>query len=162
MTASAFPGPGQYAIYTGRATNWPMVVLSTALVAPLLVLGHAGGGSWRGLAVPFLLAAAVVLLNVLTASSVRTAAGPNGVSVRFGLLGWPRCTYRIEQIEHAEVVNLPTWYVAYGFWWTPRRTCCTVRSGPTLRLTLRSGRTVTITVPDAPAAVAAIHEARSA
>lgn len=160
MTASALPGPGRYSIYTGRATNWPMVVLSTALVVPLL--GNAGGGSWRGLAVPLLMAATGVLLNVLTASSVRTAAGPNGVCVRFGLLGWPRCTYRIEQIEHAEVIDLPAWHVAYGFWWTPRRTCCTVRSGATLRLTLRTGRAVTITVPDAPAAVAAIHEARPA
>jgi hypothetical protein len=33
---------------------------------------------------------------------------------------------------------------------------CTVRSGPALRLTLRTGRTVTITVPDPQAAVAAI------
>jgi hypothetical protein len=162
VTASAVPGRGRYSIYTGRATNWPMVVLSSALVVPLLVLGHAGAGSWRSLALPFLLAAAGVLVNVLTASSVRTAAGPNGVSVRFGLLGWPRWTYRIEQIEQAEVVNLPPWSVAYGFWWTPRRTCSTVRSGPTLRLTLRTGRTVTISVPDAPAAVAAIREARPA
>jgi len=162
VTASAFSGPGRYSIYTGRATNWPMVVLSTALVVPLLVLGNAGGGSWRGLAVPLLVAATGVLLNVLTASSVRTAAGPNGVTVRFGLLGWPRGTYRIEQIEHAEVIHLPPWYVAYGFWWTPRRTSCTVRSGPALRLTLDTGRIVTITVPDAHAAVAAIHGARSA
>ena len=162
MTASAFSGPGRYSIYTGRATNWPMVVVSTALVVPLLVSANAGGGSWRGLAVPLLVAAAGVLLNVLTASSVRTAAGPNGVAVRFGLLGWPRCTYRIEQIEHAEVVDLPPWHVAYGFWWTSRHTYCTARSGPTLRLTLGTGRIVTITVPDAYAAVAAIHEARSA
>jgi hypothetical protein len=162
VTASAFSGRGRYWIYTGRATNWTMVVLSSALVVPLLVLGSSGNGGWRGLTVPLLMAAAGVLLNVLTASSVRTATGPNGVSVRFGLFGWPRCTYNIEQIERAEVIDLPPWYVAYGFWWTPRRTCCTVRSGLTLRLTLHTGRTVTITVPDAHTAVAAIHEARAA
>jgi hypothetical protein len=139
-----------------------VVILSAALVVPLLVLGNAGGGSGRGLALPVLIAAAAVLLNVLTASSVRTAAGPNGVSVRFGLLGWPRCDYRIEQIDRAEVIDLPAWSVAYGFWWTFRRTHCTVRSGPTLRLTLDTGRIVTITVPDAHAAVTAIHQARSA
>jgi hypothetical protein len=161
VTASAFPGPTRYSIYTGRTTNWPMVALGTALVAPLLTLGNAGGGR-RGLAVPLLIAAAGVLLNVLTASSVRTAAGPNGVSVRFGLLGWPRCTYRVQEIRHAEVVDLSPWQVAHGFWWTPSRTSWTVRSGPSLRLTLRTGRTVTITVPDAPAAVAAVREARSA
>jgi hypothetical protein len=139
-----------------------MVGLSAALVVPLLAMAGTGDGSRSSLAVPVLLAAAGVLLNVLTAASVRTAAGPNGVSVRFGALGWPRCTYRLEQIERAEVVDLPLRSVAYGFWWTPRRTCCTVRSGPTLRLTLRTGRTVTITVPDPHAAARAISEARPA
>lgn len=159
MTTSAFPGPGRYSIYTGRATNWPVVVISSALVVPLLAMGKADGG-WRALAVPLLIAAAAVLVNLLTAASVRTAAGPNGVSIRFGVFGWPRCTYRLEQIEHAEVIDLHPWYVTYGFWWTPRRTCCTVRSGPALRLTLRTGRTVTVTVPDAHAAAAVIHEAK--
>jgi hypothetical protein len=161
MAASALSGPGRYFIYTGRATNWAMVVLSAALVVPLLALGNAGDGDRSGLAVPVLLAAAGVLLNVLTATSVRTTAGPNGVSVRFGALGWPRCTYDLELIEHAEVVDLAPWHVAFGFWWTPRRTCCTVRSGPALRLTLRTGRTVTITVPDPHAAATAIREARA-
>ncbi|MEV6596243.1 hypothetical protein AB0M36_05175 [Actinoplanes sp. NPDC051346] len=143
-------------------TNWPIVVLSVALLVPLLVLGKPPGGSWRDLTVPLLMAAAGVLLMVLTATSVRTAAGPNGVSVRFGMLGWPRWTYRIARIEHAEVIDLPLWSVAGGFWWTPRRTCYTVRSGPTLRLILHSGRIVTITVPDPYSAVAAIREAGSA
>ncbi|MEU8230653.1 hypothetical protein AB0C12_13745 [Actinoplanes sp. NPDC048967] len=160
MTASALPGPGRFAIYTGRVTNWPMVVLSAALVVPLLVLGRAGDGNRPGLAVPLLVAALAVLVNLLTAASIRTTAGPNGVSVRFGVFGWPRGTYRVEQIEHAAVVDLPPWSVSYGFWWTPRRTSCTVRSGPALRLTLRTGRTVTVTVPDAHAAVTAINAVR--
>ncbi len=162
MTTSTYSGPGRYSIYTGRATNWLMVALSSVLVVPLLALGNAPDGRWRDLAVPLLVAAAAVLANLLTASSVRTTAGPNGVSVRFGVVGWPRCTYPVEQIVRAEIIDLDLWRVAYGFWWTPRRTSCTVRPGPALRLTLRTGRTVTVTVPDAPAAVAAIHEAQSA
>ncbi|GGK38421.1 hypothetical protein GCM10010124_34130 [Pilimelia terevasa] len=157
MTASAWAGPGRYAIYTGRATNWPVVALSAVLAVPLLIMGKPADG--RAAAVPLLLVVVGVLAEAVTAGSVRTTAGPNGVSVRFGLFGWPRCTYRLDQIAHAEVIDLPLWRVAYGFWWTPRRTCCTVRSGPTLRLTLRTGRTVTVTVPDAPAAVAALREA---
>ena len=159
MTTSAFAGSGPRSVYTGRATNWPMVVLSSVLVAPLLVLGNAPAGGRGGLAVPLLVAGAAVLVNLLTATSVRTAAGPNGVSIRFGVLGWPRCTYRIDQIERAEVVDVAARHVAYGFWWTPRRTWCTVRSGPALRLTLRSGRIVTVTVPDPHAAVSAVREA---
>ncbi|WP_197350646.1 hypothetical protein [Streptomyces bathyalis] len=160
--ASAFAGRGRYSIYTGRVTNWPMVVLSVVPMAPLLVMGGSSNENWRGFVVPLLVAAAVGLVNALTGSSVRTAAGPNGISVRFGPLGWPRCTYGLEQVERAEVIDLHPWYVAFGFWWTPRRTYCTVRSGPTLQLTLRTGRTVTVTVPDARAAVMAIHEAQSA
>lgn len=160
MTTSAFAGPGRHSVYTGRATNWPMVGLSVALVVSLLALSNMSLGD-RGDLVILLLAIAVVLLEGLTATSIRTTAGPHGVTVRFGVLGWPRCTYRLAQIAHAEVIDLPAWSVVYGFWWTPRRTCCTLRSGPTLRLTLHSGRTVTITVPDVPAAVAVIREAAS-
>ncbi len=48
-----------------------------------------------------------VLLEALTATSVRTAAGPHGVMIPFGVLGLPRCTYRLEQIARAEVIDLP-------------------------------------------------------
>nr|WP_221375034.1 hypothetical protein [Actinoplanes polyasparticus] len=153
MTAAAFPGPSRHTIYTGQATNWPFVLIGAAVAVPLPILGN---GSYT---VPVLFIAVVVLVNVLTAASIRTAAGPNGVSVRFGLLGWPRRTYRLDRIDRAEVIDLPPLHVAWGFWWTPSRTCYTVRSGPTLRLTLSSGRTVTVTVPDPHAAVAALREA---
>src|SRR5205823_10314502 len=110
MTASALPGQGRYSIYTGRVTNWPLVVaLSAALMVPLLLLGSLSRGSWldpAGPAIPLLIAAVAVLIIVLTGLSVRTAAGPNGVSVRCGVVGWPRRTYRLEEIERAEVVDL--------------------------------------------------------
>jgi hypothetical protein len=159
MTTSAFAGPGRHSVYTGRTTNWPMVALSIALVVPLLALSNTSAGNRSELVIVLLVISTGVLLEMLTGSSIRTTAGPNGVTVRFGVLGWPHCTYPLAQITHAEVIDLPVWSVVYGFWWTPRRTCCTVRSGPTLRLRLHSGRTVTITVPDAPAAVAVIREA---
>ena len=168
MTASALPGEGRYSIYTGRVTNWPLVVaLSAALMVPLLLLGSLSRGSWldpAGPAIPLLIAAVAVLINVLTGLSVRTAAGPNGVSVHCGVVGWPRRTYRLEEIERAEVVDLSPslWRVSLGFWWTPRRTYFTVRTGPALRLALHTGRTVTITVPDSHAAVTIIREAKSA
>ena len=159
MTTSAFAGPGRHSVYTGRATNWPMVALSVALIVPLLAVSNISAGDRGDLVILVPVIVVGVLLEMLTSSSVRTTAGPHGVTVRFGVLGLPRCTYRLAQIAHAEVIDLPACSVVYGFWWTPRRTCCTVRSGPTLRLTLHSGRTVTITVPDAPAAVAVIREA---
>ena len=161
MTTSAHASPGPHAVYTGRATNWPMVLLSSAAAVPLLLQSRA---DFR--AVPAEVAAVLglvlagVVINLVTATSVRTAVGPNGVAVRFGVFGWPRATYQVADIRNAEVIDLPWWAVAFGFWWTSRRTCCTVRSGPTLRLTLTNGRTVTITVPDPQAAAAALAQAR--
>ncbi len=152
----------RYSIYTGRATNWIMIATIAVMAIPLIILGGDPRQGERDLMVPLLLYAAGVALYALTGSSVRTTAGPNGVTVHFGAFGWPRCTYRLDEIDRAEVIDLHPLYVAFGFWWTPRRTCCTVRSGPTLRLFLHSGRTVTITAPDPHAAVAAVDEGKSA
>ncbi len=167
MTASALPGPGRYSIYTGRVTNWPLVVaLSAALIVPLLLMGSLSHGSWldpAGPAIPLLTAAAAVLITMLTGLSVRTAAGPNGVSVHCGAVGWPHHTYRLDEIERAEVIDLSPslWRLSLGFWWTPRHTYYTVRTGPALRLAMHTGRSVTITVAHPQAAVALIREAKS-
>jgi hypothetical protein len=103
-----------------------------------------------------------LVVDVLTAASVRATAGPNGFTIRWGALGWPRCSYPLERIGRAEVIDLPWWRVSFGFWWTPRRTSCTVRSGPTVRLTLTDGRVVTVTVPEPDVAVASLHAAQAA
>jgi hypothetical protein len=151
--------PGPHAVYTGRATNWPAVLLTVALLVPLFLASRSDLGDTATQLVIGLMIAGV-LVEVATAS-VRTAAGPNGVAIRFGVFGWPRFTCSVKDIAAVEVIDLPFWAVTFGYWWTPRRTCCTVRPGPTLRLTLVSGRTVTVTVPDPHAAVAALTKARN-
>lgn len=168
MTASALPGPDRYSIYTGRVTNWPLVVaLGATLMVPLVSLGSLSHGSWldpAGPAIPLLGAAAVVFITVLTGLRVRTAAGPNGVSVHCGAFGWPRRTYRLTEIERVDVIDLSPslWRLSLGFWWTPRHTYFTVRTGPALRLAMHGGRSVTITVPDPHTAVTIIRDATSA
>lgn len=158
MTSLPLSGSSSYAVYTGRTTNWPMVAATCAGALLLVLMGKNSDDAWSDIAfiVPLVLVAAGVLAEVLTGSSVRATAGPNGFTVRWGLAGWPQCTYRLDEIERAEVIDLPWWRVSYGLWWTPRRTNCTVRSGPTLRLTLRNQRIVTITVPDPSSAAAAL------
>ena len=138
-----------------------MVVTTSAAALPVVLMGKGSKGSWADtmIVAPMILFAIAVVASVLTASSVRTTAGPNGFTIRWGLVGWPRCTYRIDEIDHAEVIDLPWWRVSYGFWWTPKRTNCTVRSGPTVRLSLRNQRVVNITVPEPTAAVASVREA---
>ncbi len=159
MTSQPISGPRRRAVYTGRTTSWPMVT-STSLGAVVVVLmARQVDGPWSDLAVPMALVAIGVLVNVLTSSSVRATAGPNGFTIRWGLVGWPRCAYRLDEIQHAEVIDLPWWKVSYGFWWSPKRTLCTVRSGPSLLLRLSNHRTVTVTVPEPTAAVAALRMA---
>lgn len=162
MTSPPLTGGNAHAVYTGRTTSWTTVA-STCVAAVLLVLlATSSGGSWSDLMLLLPLIAIGVLADLLTASSVRATAGPNGFTIGWGSVGWPRCSYPLDQIARAEVIDLPWWRVSWGFWWTPRRTSCTVRNGPTVRLSLTSGRIVTVTVPEPAAAVAAIHAAKAA
>lgn len=141
--------------YTGRATNWTMVAVSGLLLVPLI--GLASSDVDRAFVLVVGLALLGVLAEVVTASDVRVACGTQGVSVHWGALGWPQASYPLDRIEDVSVVQVPWWAVSFGFWWTPWRTVCTVRSGPALRLRLRNGRRVTITVPDPAAAAAALR-----
>lgn len=161
MTALPVAGPDPRSVYTGQITNWALAASTCVGAVPVVVMGIQSSGS-RGepaFVMPLLLVAIGVLANVLTASSVRVTAGPNGFTTRWGLVGWPRCTYRIDEIELAEVVDVPWRRVSCGFWWTPKRTSCTIRSGPAVRLLLRNQRIVTVTVPEPAHAVAALHAA---
>lgn len=145
-------------VYTGRATNWLGVVVSGLLLVPLLGLTAIDSVDTTVVLVS-LLALIGLLAEVATASDVRVTCGRQGVSFYWGLAGWPRASYRLDDIAEATIATIPWWAVSYGLWWTPWRTVCTVRSGPALRLRLHSGRTVTVTVPDPHAAVAALRSA---
>ncbi len=137
-------------VYSGRVTNWPLFWVANLLGLALVALS--------GLGAPGLIAVAVVVVGAnLVVSSVRTTAGPNGVVVRFGILGVPRFRYPIADIAGAEAVDVP--FSRMGGWgvhWSPwRGTRLTIRSGPQLRLHLTDGRTVTISAND-PAAAASV------
>lgn len=147
-------------IYTGRETNWTSVVISGLLLIPLIGMATASGSAPSTGVLVVVVALVGLLAEVLTASDVRATCGPQGVAVHWGFAGWPRARYALDDIQVASVVAISWWAVSYGFWWTPKRTVCTVRSGPALRLRLRSGRTVTITVPDPHAALAALRANR--
>ncbi len=150
-----------YTVYTGRTTSWAMVASGCVGAVFVVFMGKDSNGSWsdRWFVVALIVVAIGVIVNVVTASSVRATAGPNGLTIHWGLVGWPRSTYHLDEIDDAEVVDLPWWRVSYAFWWTPKRTNCTLRSGPTVRLSLRNQRIVTITVPEPAAAVAALRKA---
>jgi hypothetical protein len=111
------------------------------------------------MAVPLAIVVGLVILVVLTTSSQRVTTGPNGVLVRFGVLGWPRFAYPPERIASAEVAQVSSWVVwSSGISWTRRYgLLLMLRSGPALHLVLTNGRRVTVGVDDAPAALAALR-----
>ena len=152
-----------HTIYSGRSTNWLMICLSIALLVPFLALGTGSKGSWSAVdfLIPLLVIVSVAAVNLLTATSLRTTAGPNGVSVHLGVLGWPRFRYPIHRIQHAEAIEVPSSLWAWGMYWSPRRgLMLTLRTGPALKLTLTNGRRVTISTPQPQVAVLAIDSAR--
>lgn len=146
-------------VYTGRETNWWSVAISGLLLIPLLAMAIPSDSSPSiGIGVVILVLVLVgFLAEVITASDVRATCGPQGVAIFWGFIGWPRARYALDDIQDAWVVDVPWRSVSFGFWWTPKRTVSTVRSGPALRLRLLSGRVVTVTVPDPRAAVAALR-----
>jgi hypothetical protein len=160
MTPSPTRGP--HAVYTGRTTSWPSVVAASAGAVLVVMMGQQSRGAWTdpSFVGPMVFVTVGILFTILTASSIRVTAGPNGFSTQWGPVGWPRFSYGIDEIEHCDVIDVPWWTVSYGAWWTPKRTNCTVRSGAALRLTLRNRRTVVVTVPDPEQAVIAIQQGR--
>jgi hypothetical protein len=147
-------------VYSTRATNWPLLLLTVAVAVPLVAMSRASG---LGLWLPALVVAATVAVNLLTTSSLRVTVGRQGVIVRFGPFGRPRFGYPLERIARAEAVTLSPWSAAWGILWTARDGLrLTLRSGPALRLTLVSGRRVTINVEDPEQAAAVLAAAAAA
>lgn len=153
------------AVYTGRATNWPALIIGAALLVLLIGMGMTGEassgspGAVAPLAVVLVVSAGIAVMT----TSLRASAGPRGVTAHFGVFGWPRFRYPLARIAHAEAVDVPAWPWAWiwGPFWSPSwGTMLTLRGGGALRLTLVGGRTVTISTPDPEAAVAALEDAR--
>jgi hypothetical protein len=156
------PALGARTVFTGRTTNWPLIWVTTALVVPLLAMSGASWGDWHqpGFLAPVLVMFLAVLVNVLTLSSIRTAAGPHGVTVHFGVFGWPRFRYPVATIRRVEATRLTTSQWGWGMNWSPRRgLMIALRNGPAIRLELVSGRKVTIGVANADEAVAVLAAA---
>ncbi|MGD9694751.1 MAG: hypothetical protein AB7V42_03710 [Thermoleophilia bacterium] len=163
MTGPSHAGPVE--AYSAHAANWPVLTLVTAAAVPLVALPLVSGRapSAAGVAMALAIAGVAVIANLVTASSLRVTAGPRGVLVRFGALGWPRFRFPVEEIAGAEATEIPRWSSAWGIGWTRRDGLrLTLRTGPALRLTLVSGRRVTVNVDDPDRARRVLDAARRA
>ena len=149
---------GTTVVYSGRTTNWPVLVALIAGAVALGVSGRPWAGPWPGMVGPVLFVVLLLVVSTLTTTSLRVTAGPQGVQVRCGALGWPRFSYPRATIAAGEIVPVSIWRTwNWGLNWTPRAGWAFVlRSGPALRLTLTNGRVITVGVADPAAALAAL------
>lgn len=154
-------GPG--AVVTDRTTNWPMIWVTSAVIVPLLAMAAPSRAELTAPAflVPVAIAVLAIVVNVVTLSSLRTTAGPRGVTAHFGVFGWPRFRYPIASISQVVTTDVkPSSQLAWGLTWSPRRgLTLALRNGRAVKLTLRNGRTVTVGVRDAGEVVRVLAQA---
>ena len=148
-------------VYSSHSTNWPVVVLTVILAVPIAGFSRPahGGPALIEWAPSLLVLLLLVVVGVMTATSLRVTIGPTGVNARFGTLRLPRFRYAVETIVSARPTTIQPWATP-GIFWTHRDGLrLALRSGPALRLTLNTGRRITIAVDDAGSALEALRRA---
>jgi hypothetical protein len=140
---------------------------STVIARRHLLAGAAAGAAIAaGLHVlaPVSLAGPLAGLSVLVTAaylaSVRVTVGAGRVILGQGPLPWPTRVIPVSLIADARAENLTSGQVfGIGVPWHRRTTRMTVRPGPTLVLSLRTGEWVRVSTRDPGAAVAIIRSA---
>jgi hypothetical protein len=139
--------PGQRAVWVGGTTN--RFLLSGVVVVPLVGLlldqvAMIGMSAWLYAAL-----FGAGLLVTLIGARVGATIDATGVTIRIGLLGWPRRHLPLDRIDHAEVVELGVLEGGgFGYRVNPftGTSLYKLRGGPALAITMRKGGLVYVTV----------------
>lgn len=156
-------------VWTGRATNRMQWVLAGAGAACLaLGVKLAVDGNWAtgaaalAMAVIGCVAAGLMMLyGTLAFVHVEVRVDREAVEVRCGHMGLPRRKIPLDQVVGADFDPkvTPHQWGGWGCRWRPEMgTAVVVRRGEALVITLRDGKTFTVTVDDAEFAVRVIRE----
>ncbi|QIS05499.1 hypothetical protein F5X71_27140 [Nocardia brasiliensis] len=143
-------------VYTCRVTNWPMLwIYVIGFVSAIFVSSVLHSAVLRVL---FTALWIIVLVRVIIGTSQRVSVGPGGLTVILSAFGFPRVSVARASIARAEIIDVPvTFWSRLGVYWTRKRGWfLTPTWGPALRLTLTSGRMVTVSMPEPAAALAAM------
>ncbi|MFI1016900.1 hypothetical protein [Streptomyces sp. NPDC020965] len=166
---TAFPAEPVPAVWTGRATNrlqWLLAIAGAACIGLGVTL--AVHSTWTSGFAPLLMsvvgcvaAGLLVLYGTLAFVHVAVTVDSDAVEVRCGHMGLPRRRIPLSHVvgaEFAPKVN-PRHWGGWGYRWRPEMgTAVVVRRGEGIIVTLGDGRTFTVTVDDAEAAVRAIRD----
>lgn len=146
--------PGEHAVFVGgvRAPLWGLTALVSLIAAPLAWLQDE-----TSLAVTLL----VLALVAFPFSVLRIVVDRRGLDVCYGPLGWPRQHIDLDEIEHAEAIDVSP--LAHGGWGyrgllSMGRASVVVRGGPGLELTLRRGRRFVVTMDDPQTAAGLLND----
>jgi hypothetical protein len=137
--------PGQRAFWSSRAANAAML-WALALIPVAIALVPVGVSWPTALWIAFVAATVTALTYRLKAKVDAT-----GVTIRFGLLGFPWRHLKLSTIREATARELETFGDGgLGLRFNPvtGTTAYKVRGGPALALTLENGRTVLVSVDD--------------
>jgi hypothetical protein len=159
-------------VWSGRATNrlqWLLAPLGAGCLA--LGIALAAGGTWHRGSVPLAMsvvgcvaAGLLVLYGTLAFVHVHVHVDGEALEVRCGHAGVPRRRILLAEVRAAEFVHrvTPRQWGGWGYRWRPGKgTAVVVRRGEGLVLRLGDGRTFTVTVDDAEAAVRAVRSGLS-
>ncbi|GLF97076.1 hypothetical protein [Streptomyces yaizuensis] len=156
-------------VWTGRATNraqWLPALAGAAFVA--LGVQLALRSSWTSGVAALLMAVVgcvavglLVLYGTVAFVHVAVRVDSDAVEVRCGHLGLPRRRIPLSHVvgAHVDPGVTPRHWGGWGYRWRPGKgTAVIVRRGEGIVVTLGDGRTFTVTVDDAEAAVRAIRD----
>ena len=105
---------------------------------------------------------AVLVAVAVGVSSIRVSADHRGLIVRWGPLGWPTTTVPLHDIARATAIDVsPIEWGGWGYRGSLRlfgRAAIVLRAGPGLRLDLRSGKVMTVTVDDPETAAGLLNQ----
>jgi membrane protein YdbS with pleckstrin-like domain len=155
-------------VWQGSATNrfqWLLAAIGVACLA--LGVQLAVDGRWTSSAVPLVMAVVgcvaaglLVLFGTLAFVHVAVRVDREAVEVRCGHIGVPRRRIPLSAVVDVETAPwvTPRHWGGWGYRWRPEQgMAIVVRRGEAVVLTLRDGRTFTVTVDDAEGAACCIR-----
>jgi Protein of unknown function (DUF1648) len=148
---------GERAVWSGRArAAWALPAGAVLVAAGALILALATQRVTQWDPGIVLLIAGTMMLGF---TSVRVRVATRGVSVSYGALGLRLTRIPLPRLASAAAVELRSFSFGYrGSLLTLGTAAVILRRGPALRLTLRDGKTFTVTVDDAATAAALLND----
>lgn len=150
-------GAGHDTVWVGSSSNRWLALLGVVLGGGMMLLAPLV--SWW-----LLLAAAAVLLACVTVAVLQARCDATGLTVRYGLLGWPVQRIPMAEIESAHVVDLdPMEWGGWGYRWSPQQNgaAAVTRRGPAIVVQRVDGRRFAVTVDDAATGAGVLNDLRN-